>query len=163
MQYIHTHREEWVLRFYERLKIFEPADIDMHYIAKRHRIYIKFWNKPASFDRIGNYKGINLPYGLSPEDERIQFFHELGHLVRQEGETTFMSPAYEQMQEWDANHFVFYAALPFHMLKEHDLDSKNVVTELSHIFTVPSWFVDKRLKFIQRKSCEYRLLMQGVN
>ncbi|WP_096435946.1 ImmA/IrrE family metallo-endopeptidase [Alteribacter populi] len=158
MNYVHSHREEWVLRFYERMNIFFPSDIDIHSIAYHHRIYIKFWDKPSNYKRLGRFQAIYLQYGLSPEEERIQFFHELGHLLRHSGSQFFMTSSFAELQEWDANLFAFYAALPWHMLKQYDLNNCNTITQVSQEFCVPIEFVDKRMLFIKQKIKDYEVV-----
>ncbi|WP_078597149.1 ImmA/IrrE family metallo-endopeptidase [Evansella clarkii] len=162
MQYIHSHREEWVLRFYKRMQINHPDDIDIKVIARHHRIYLKYHYKPTTFVQMGNYRAINLQYGLTTQEERIHFFHELGHLLRHSGSQLFMTDSFKELQEWDANFFTFYASLPFHMIKDYDFDDKGTIIELSQVFMVPEWFAAKRVEFIKKKTHEYQLLMKGV-
>lgn len=155
MKCIHTHREEYVLKFYKRMKIYKPEDIDLKYISRRLYIYLKWKNEPSRSEQFGRYRAIILQKGLDKKEERLHFFHELGHLLRHAGNQLFMPHSFKELQEWDANLFTFYAAVPFHMLHFFDLHDKDVVKEISESFCVPEEFAYRRINFVLKKIKEY--------
>ncbi|WP_236611096.1 ImmA/IrrE family metallo-endopeptidase [Halalkalibacterium ligniniphilum] len=55
---------------------------------------------------------------LEKEVQREQFYHELAHILRHARRQIMMPKAFRELQEWDANNFTRYAALPLHMLRE---------------------------------------------
>ncbi|UTR14310.1 ImmA/IrrE family metallo-endopeptidase [Salipaludibacillus sp. LMS25] len=155
MKYIHTHREDYVMAFYKKLNILQPRDIIPDDIARSLHIFIKYHDKPSNFQCIGRYKAIMLQQGLTKEEERLHFFHELGHLLRHSGSQLFMPNEFIELQEWDANHFQFYAAMPWHMMRTFDFQSSNIVEDLSESFKVPPAFAEKKLAFVLHKTREY--------
>ncbi|MCR6106246.1 ImmA/IrrE family metallo-endopeptidase [Salipaludibacillus agaradhaerens] len=156
MKYIHTHREEYVMSFYKKLNIQQPREIIPSDIAQALHIYIKYHDKPSNFQCVGRYKAIMLQQGLPREEERLHFFHELGHLLRHAGSQLFMPNEFTELQEWDANHFQFYAAMPWHMMRQFDFQSITIVEELSDAFQVPPSFAERKLAFVLHKAQEYQ-------
>lgn len=161
MKYIHTHREEWVLRFFERMNILDPEDIDELSIARHLRIFIKETDKPSYFERFGYYQAILINRDVDPLEYRMHFFHELGHLIRQTNKGFDAPASYTNWLEWDAKHFEFYAAMPWHMMKKFNLESPYIVEELRDVFKVPEEFVKSKLLFVSQKRKEYDELELG--
>jgi len=79
-------------------------------------------------------------------EQREVFFHELCHLLRHCGnQYKNMPKAFRELQEWDAEHFTRYAAIPFHMLKYINWKSPLLIKELVKTFC------------INEKICKYRV------
>ncbi|MFJ5621981.1 hypothetical protein ACIQD3_04430 [Peribacillus loiseleuriae] len=55
------------------------------------------------------------------------------------------------MQEWDAQHFVLYAAIPHHMLQFIDVDDPYVIDQMVHLFKVTDDLCFKQLEQIQNR------------
>jgi Zn-dependent peptidase ImmA (M78 family) len=145
------------MNFFNRLRIYEPKDICTLSIVKELRIFLRYHSRPSNYERHGNYKAILIEKGLSNQQERLEFFHELGHLLRHSGSQLFMRKEFAELQEWDAKHFEFYAAMPWSMMTQFDLNSPHIIEELSEAFVVPEEFVNKKLEFVHRKHHEYQL------
>lgn len=155
MRYTHTHREEFAIKLFERLEIYEPHQIDPMHIGEKLQVHVKYHNKPSFYESIHPYRAIYLEQGISRERQRLQFFHELGHCLRHSGSQLFMPSSFAELQEWDAKHFEFYAAMPWSMMRKFDLLSPYIVEELRDAFIVPKPFIEKKLLFVQQKSKEY--------
>lgn len=147
-----TALEDWVSDLYiNKLKILHPSQIDETIIAQYYRIFIHRKNIPSFFHIIGRYQGITIDARESPEKQREIFFHELCHILRHYGIQLIMPDAFRELQEWDANNFVRYAAIPHHMLHYIDFDDPQVISNMSDMFKVTHELCEERLVQIKRR------------
>lgn len=149
--YTTTALEDWVTSMYARMRIQDPADIDIKYLSYRFSIFIHYKPMPARYDIYGRYRAIVLDDRCTLVEQREQFFHEYCHILRHSGHQTMMPKAYRELQEWDANQFVMYAALPSFLLKSYDFDDPMLVQYLADDFKVTEDLCVKRLEQIKRK------------
>jgi|GEM_PF-555447 Zn-dependent peptidase ImmA (M78 family) len=146
-----SHLENWITEKYIELGIMSPGDLEPHNIATK--LNVDLYKHPvASFSiREGGVNYIFLK-DSDPYNERVQFFHELCHLLRHSGNQLGIMPqTFRELQERDANHFTQYAAMPLHMLTDFKFESPDIIYELSEIFCVPISFAAYRLENIKRK------------
>lgn len=155
MSYTHTHREDYVFTMYKRLGIYRASDIDERYIARKLRIYLKETDATSHFERFGNYKAIKLNSRLDRKQRRMEFMHELGHLLRSANGVGYVDKMLRNYLEWDARHFEFYAAMPYPMMQQYDLHDRDIVCMLSDDFVVPHDYVRDKLTFIKQKQQQY--------
>lgn len=59
-----------------------------------------------------------------------------------------MPQAFRELQEWDANHFTMYAALPYFMVGGYDMDDEYLISNLATDFKVIKDLVHKKLHHI---------------
>lgn len=118
---------------------------------------------PSRYDVYGRYRGIVLDDRCSLEEQKEQFFHELCHILRHVGHQTMMPKAFRELQEWDANHFTMYAALPYFMLKNYDFNDEYLVYNLSKDFKVTKELVIKRLEHIKRNTLYSSIVAENKN
>ncbi|MDQ0299688.1 Zn-dependent peptidase ImmA (M78 family) [Salibacterium salarium] len=149
---LHTHREDYVLRLYDRLDIYHPKQIIEKNIARRLHIFLKYHDDGSTYKETGKFRAIILQRGLSPEEHRIQFFHELGHVLRHHGNRLFLPEGFADFLEWDSKLFELYASLPYHMLKNYDWDALDIIEQLSEDFVVPEDFVERRLRQLYKQT-----------
>ncbi|SET00422.1 protein of unknown function [Salinibacillus kushneri] len=150
--YATTALEDWVSNWYIRNYIDSPMDLKIEKIAQTYRIFIHQKEVPARFDIVGRYKAIVLDKRCSQEEQREQFFHELCHILRHTGHQTMMPESFRELQEWDANHFTLYAALPYHMIKQYDFENPGIISTLAQDFEVTEDLCRDRLNKINRKT-----------
>jgi Zn-dependent peptidase ImmA (M78 family) len=143
--------EEKVMKMYKNMNIYKPEDIDIRKIAYYFRIHLKFSaNRSYSFQN-GNFMIININKSLNKMKQREVFFHELCHLLRHYGNQYKNMPrAFRELQEWDAEHFTRYAAIPFHMLSVVNWNSKYIINEMATIFCISENICKNRLDHITR-------------
>lgn len=155
--YITTALEDWVTKFYTRLKIVHPSQIDIKRIAYIYDIYIHVKPFPSSYRVMGRYKGISIDSRKPPDLQREIFFHELCHILRHAGVQSMMRKEFRDLQEWDANHFTLYAAIPHHMLRFIDFRQPTplIIKEMASVFRVSESLCQKRLEQIH-----YRILQE---
>ncbi|RWZ60871.1 ImmA/IrrE family metallo-endopeptidase [Halobacillus fulvus] len=116
----------------------------------------------SRYVRFGRYREIVLDTKLSKPMQREQFFHELCHAIRHVGKQTMMPDAFRELQERDARHFTLYAALPYHMIKEYDLNDPELIERWAYDFNVSFELCEERLEQIKRRSdCTNQSLMSN--
>lgn len=159
--YTTTSLEDWITTMYAKLGILAPADIDIKYLAFKFTIFIHHKPMPSRFDVYYRYRGIVLDNRCSLEEQREQFFHELCHILRHAGHQTMMPEAFRELQEWDANQFVMYAALPFSMLTNYDFNDEYLIQHLMDDFKVTEELCIKRLEQIKRNTLNAALVAES--
>ena len=137
-------------------------DIDIERIAYKYGIYIHRKPIPARYDVFGWYKAIVIDSRVSIQEQQEQFFHELCHILRHEGHQSMMPAAFRELQEWDANRFTMYAALPYFMLKAYDFENPYIILDLSHDFNVTEDLCRKRMDQIKRNILTNSLLVSEI-
>lgn len=135
---------------YVKLSIHTPTDINITSLSYHFTIFIHYKPMPARFDIHGRYKGIVLDSRCALEDQREQFLHELCHILRHAGHQTMMPEAFRELQEWDAEKFVMYAALPYSMLINYDFNDEHLIQHLMDDFKVTEELCVKRLEHMRK-------------
>lgn len=143
-----TLRESYVKVFYSKMGIYDPVDIDEWRIADFWGIDIIYhYGDPHFF-----HNTIYLNANLHPKEQRVHFFHELAHIIRQStGNQLFEPTTMSDYLEWDADIFALYACLPWHMVRLYDLTDEDLPCHLSNDFVVPHDMVYKRLHQIKQR------------
>lgn len=150
LNYTTTALEDWITQRYSRLHIKTAIDIDIKRIARYYDIYIHYKPLPARYDIFGRYRAIVLDSRVSLEEQREQFFHELCHILRHVGHQSMMPSAFRELQEWDANRFMMYAALPYYLIRKYDFNNSYLIHDLANDFKVREDLCKKRLEQIKR-------------
>ncbi|AMQ19630.1 ImmA/IrrE family metallo-endopeptidase [Geobacillus sp. JS12] len=149
--YYTTALEDWVTNLYQRLGLFRPSQIDPVYIARRMNIFLREKPFPSSHQVVGRFRCIVIDSRLSLEEKREAFFHELCHVLRHAGVQSMLPEAFRELQEWDANHFTKYAAIPFHMLKFIDWNEPHIIEHMVNMFKVTPELCKSRLSQIKNR------------
>ena len=148
--YLTTPLEDWVTDLYKQMQIFKPKDIKEEKFARYFEIFLRYKAGNAFYIN-GRFKSITIDSRLTTQIQRQIFFHELCHILRHAGNQSLMPSAFRELQERDARHFTRYAAIPYHMLNQIDMDSPYVIEEMSDTFKVTSELCLERLIQIQNK------------
>jgi Zn-dependent peptidase ImmA (M78 family) len=151
-----THLEDWIAHLYSILNILTPKDICHQEICRPLHIYLAYKEVPSCSVEFGRFKCITLDNRKLIRDQREDFFHELCHLLRHNGDQTMMPKAFRELQESQAETFTSYAALPYSMLKEYDLYDQDIIQTLSDDFKVTEALVIKRLSQVKDRLLTYR-------
>jgi Zn-dependent peptidase ImmA (M78 family) len=152
LAYRTTGLEDWVSTFYMRMGVTTPGLICEEQIASFLRIYLKKKPIPSSFHVIGRYQDIVIDSREPFERHREIFFHELCHILRHSGIQTIMPSSFRELQEWDAQHFTQYAAIPYHMIKFIPINDRDVIKQMSDMFKVTPELCEARLDQIIRRN-----------
>ncbi|QWU15713.1 protein of unknown function [Paenibacillus sophorae] len=157
IHYKKTHLEEYVEQLYIDHHIMSPKDITIDCIAARLRIRLKFSPIESRSHRLksGTFCMI-LDSRKNETDQRKDFLHELGHLLRHEGNQIAMLQSFVQYQEEDSEQFALYALMPFFMIERLELspDRKQAVQQLATMFAVGTELASKRYGQILRREFE---------
>jgi Zn-dependent peptidase ImmA (M78 family) len=146
-----TELEDWISNMYHKLGITSPAHINEQKISRYFEIYLKKKPMYSSYHIFGRYKDIVIDDREPKEKHREIFFHELCHIIRHAGIQSMMPTAFRELQEWDAQHFTKYAAIPYHMLKYIPFQDHDVVNQMSLMFQVSPELCEMRLEQIKRR------------
>lgn len=153
-----TALESWVSRFYQNLNIYTPEDLEEEVIALALNIFLFRRDlSPIAYEK-GRFKSITIDHRTSPEEQREQFHHELCHILRHAGyQNGIMPEAFRELQEWDARHFVRYAAIPYHMLRFIDFSEPDFLLSMARKFGVTSALCQEHIQKI--KDNVYQILL----
>lgn len=147
--------EKMVIALYETLDINTPIEIDQEVIAPRLGIDVHYRNGIVPFSIYDGQKmHIGLDSSLSPMQQRLDFFHELGHLLRgHAGDQTTLPQLFSSLQEEQAKYFATYALMPYTMIKE--LPTPEYERDIPHLiateFRVPMENAKERWGQIQKR------------
>jgi Zn-dependent peptidase ImmA (M78 family) len=143
--------DQWVSRFYKRIGIYSPEDINEKAIARALRIHLSYSDKRSFSTEIGNFQLININKDLDKQVQREVFFHELCHILRHSGyQYKIMPTAFREIQEWDAARFTRYAAIPFHMLGHVNWTSTTLIEDMAETFKISEEICQYRVDHINR-------------
>jgi Zn-dependent peptidase ImmA (M78 family) len=155
MHYKTTALEDWVTNFYSTQRITSPKQMEIKKIALNNRIFINLKPRPSYCLVNGNYKGIYLDNRVSEQRRNEMFYHELCHIMRHTGSQFLMSNEFRKLQEWDANNFTLYAAIPHHMIHSIPFGEPGYIEETARIFKVTPELAMKRIQqILERKQLE---------
>lgn len=143
--------EQWVSNTFIHAGILYPDQLNPEHVAKAFGIDYSLWPGITCSYRDPSGKGsyIIQNNAISEAKRRQNFFHELAHVLRHAGDQRDMVESFRQMQEWDADLFAMYAAVPFHMI---DFNKPYTASSLMEEFTVTEKMSLKRIRDIRAKT-----------
>jgi len=156
-----TALEKWTEDLFERLGIKEPSQISIDYISERLNIWIHYLDvKSKGIEASAGMYSMFLDNRLSVGMQRMEFLHELCHLLRHAGTQSVMPEHYTQAQEDEADRFILYAAMPYSMISRGALPElrNEAVSSLTTEFQVPRELAVQRIDQIQRRIFQGQLL-----
>ncbi len=152
--YTPTELEKRTTILYQSIGIQSPQDLEPDVIAERLGVKLRYEDTPSLFYEYGNYRCIVIDKTLSPDEQRRQFFHELGHLFRgHAGEQSELPDLFRGLQEEQAEHFARYAMMPYFMIQsltlpEFEWEMPYLITSE---FRVPLHLARERWEQIKRR------------
>lgn len=146
MNYTYKPREleKWIMNLYEEKGILLPSDLTEENISEIFDITFTRTKKAHSVE-IGNFRLISVNQNSTKHEQHEQFYHELCHVLLHAGGQTKMNKLFRELQEWQANNFTLYAAIPYHMLFQFDFRDPNIIEQLSESFQVTPKLCHERL------------------
>lgn len=143
MKYQTTLLEDSIKEFYQKLDINSPKQLNMREIARRLNIKLTFLNISSR-----TYKGeIIIDSRLSPEEQWLEFAHELCHVLLQYGNQIItLNNLFIEYQEWKANNFALHFCVPTFMLRKYNINNTNEgIRIIKNKFYVTDEIAQKRL------------------
>jgi len=144
MKHTYTYLEDYVLKFYSKIDIFHPYQLEPEIITTRlgmSLVYIPYNSMNA-----GNT--IFLDDRLTVPQQWQDFGHELCHALWHTGNQLNLPLPYKEYQEWKADNFAHHVCIPTFMLDRMNLnrnEHKNV-WKIQEMFQVEREFAEKRLQ-----------------
>lgn len=145
---MYTHLEDYIRELYKTMGIAKPEDLNMLQIAKKLGVDITYSNRVFRFDN-----EIIIQRGTKSE-EWMMFGHELCHYLRHSGNQLKMGKWFVELQEWQADNFMYQFCVPSFMLCKLKLprlecEAASLIVET---FNVDQEFAKKRLQhYIQNQ------------
>lgn len=150
-----TILEEFVEETYKRVGITSPHQITVEELSQRLNVWVHLSDvKSRALEAVPGMYSMFLDSRLSEHQQRLDFLHELCHLLRHAGNQMTMPESYTQMQELEAEQFVLYAAMPASMLSQLTPimpTMADAIPCLVEIFDVPLDLAAKRVDQIKRR------------
>lgn len=156
-----TALEKWTEELYQRLGIRQPGQISIDYIAERLNIWVHYLDvRSKSIEASAGMYSMYIDNRLPHELQRLEFLHELCHLLRHAGTSTLMPGHYTQSQEDESERFILYAAMPYSMISARALPEvrEDAINYLAAMFQVPGELALQRIDQIQRRIFQGQLI-----
>lgn len=152
MNYRTPPLEQKINELYKLHNITKPSHLSIELLAERFNIWVHYHNKKSKGIEVSrSVYSVFLDSRLPEEQQRLEFLHELCHMLRHAGNQTLMPEQFTKAQEIEADRFVFYAAIPFFMVEKLNLPSAKgeAIGYISREFNVPLNFAKKRFEQIE--------------
>lgn len=152
-----TILEEFVEELFEEHGIIEPRQLTIQELSSRLNVWVYFEEVTSrAFEAAPGMYSMFLNSRIPKSQQRLDFFHELCHLLRHAGNQVILPESFTRMQEIEAERFVLYATMPFTMISQLKLpDRRNsAIHSLAENFNVPFDLAEQRLDQIQRRSLQ---------
>ncbi|MGG1662930.1 ImmA/IrrE family metallo-endopeptidase [Brevibacillus sp. NRS-1366] len=149
-----TELEKQITSLYQSIEIWHPEDIQESLIAARTGIKLRYEDAPSLAFEKGKYRCIVIDNTLGLEEQRKQFFHEFGHLLRgHAGDQSGLPDLFRELQEEQAEHFAIYAMMPAYMIMNLPVPEyeRDVPYLLASEFRVPIDTAHERWDQIKRR------------
>lgn len=143
-----TRIEKITQKLLMKLQVNHPNDLNFERITKGLGIKVKYWEFESEIVKKRGKNIIFLNENLNEVKKWLNLIHELGHLFLHVGRQENLPFEFVQLQEWQANTFMYYFCVPTFML-----DDLTVVTpaEVSRIFNVDYSFSVRRVEMYQSR------------
>ncbi|HEU4962267.1 MAG TPA: ImmA/IrrE family metallo-endopeptidase [Bacilli bacterium] len=144
-----TELEKAVCNLLDRYEIRQPDDIDLDAIAYEEEVYVYYMEAPTTSRILQGMASVVVDQRLSPDQQRVELAHELGHLLRNHaGHQGRSHQMFRDLQEWQANNFALYLLCPTFMLVER-MEQGEQAIRLARKFRVPERFMKQRLQLLE--------------
>lgn len=152
-----TLLEDWVERMYTRLGIQSPSQLNVFEIAYRLNAWLYFNDFPSKSIERNGLISISLNRGLTAPEQWEDFLHELCHVLRHAGNQMHLPKPFVELQEWDADNFLLYAAIPYSMYRNLILPSREceAIDIIAREFGCTHALAERRLQQIRRRTYQY--------
>ncbi|MFB4164773.1 ImmA/IrrE family metallo-endopeptidase [Alteribacillus sp. JSM 102045] len=146
----HSNLEAWIVNEYDIRGIHTIDDLSIENLCLQFNIDLEFTDSESKCIWDDGYQLILLKQDQPLENQRWDFFHELGHIMRHVGNQRAMPLLMIEYVEAQARQFSMYASMPFPIIKPYLTSSYNS-QEIAELFTLPVSIVEDRLAMILRQ------------
>jgi len=172
MKYQMTNLEKFIKNLFTNNNIFVPSDISMEKFADSFDIWIHYREQGSEMHCINGLYSIILDSRLTRQEQFQDFAHEFGHVIKHEGNQHLLAKEFIDLQEFQANNFMYHFCVPTFMLLNCALTNYLSIYDgiqfISKTFNVTENFAQKRVihfqnQCIQAKSDdEHRTFMKSL-
>ncbi|MED4526363.1 ImmA/IrrE family metallo-endopeptidase [Bacillus velezensis] len=150
--------EERIRSIYSGIGITEPGAGDLEKIAERLKILIYYKNEKSVAVKLLGMACIILDSRMSKKKQWEDFCHELCHHINHVGVQYKIPSLFRELQENQANAFMYHLAVPTFMLKNLVLPAtkREAITYISNLFQVTYPFAETRLDMYLRKLFSFK-------
>lgn len=151
--YQNSHLEDYIKELYNDWNITSPERLNKYFIAERLNISIYLTSgKSEAFYWQGRYY-IFINRELNRRKRWQDFGHELCHVLRHSGHQGKMPHSLRELQEWQADNFMYHFCVPTFMLQRIRLPPDRIAAAylIAETFNVDFGFAEERLERYQRK------------
>ncbi|SDC68910.1 protein of unknown function [Paenibacillus sp. UNCCL117] len=136
-KYTTTHLEDFVNLLYFNKGVTKPEQLTISHLSSVLDVTVNFGVISFAYEKRGQ-KIIYINEKLSDDEKRIDFFHELCHIYRHEGNQLNMHKMMKEWQEWDCFNFSLYASMPIFMVRSMSLPAaqEDIALFFSNFFHV---------------------------
>lgn len=147
-----SHLEDYIEKLYSDLSIQQPEQLNKYVIGEQLNIGVYLSDSSEAFYWKGRYY-IFIDRDLNRRQRWQDFGHELCHVLRHSGDQGKMTPLFREMQEWQADNFMYSFCVPTFMLRKISLprDRQSAACVISEVFNVEPEFAEERLERYVRK------------
>ncbi|MCY9166057.1 ImmA/IrrE family metallo-endopeptidase [Bacillus atrophaeus] len=152
-----SHLEDEVKKIYIKLNMLTPEEIDLERIAAAFKIWIHYEKTTSSMFCIKGLYSMVLDSRISRQQQWEDFAHELGHVIKHYGNQFNMNRMFRQLQEYQANSFMYHFCVPTFMLEKISLPrmQSEAIKIIGDTFNVTYPFAAKRLAMYTRKQFSF--------
>ncbi|SDZ51099.1 protein of unknown function [Evansella caseinilytica] len=144
-----TLTESWVVKEYKKRQLTSVKDLAMKHVADAFQIGLVYHQFRSNSIYETDFGIIYINNMLPLAQQRVEFFHELGHVLKHFGDQEAMSSSFIKLQEDQAERFSLYAAMPLHIL-ESFVQTGTTTKHLADSFELPENFVSARMEQLKR-------------
>lgn len=149
-----TPMEAAIETWYRKLDILSPYEINLDLIADELGIHIRYLARDTTSLQMSDGYYVILDKRVHWTQQRIEFAHELGHVIMHAGNQMNMPDDFRLLQEWQADRFAMYALAPTFILANcltQAHSRKQLIRQLAEAFDVTDVFMDVRLEILEQR------------
>ncbi|NJP37888.1 ImmA/IrrE family metallo-endopeptidase [Alkalicoccus luteus] len=150
-----TDLETFVKRIYT-----EVDDISIRGLSIHFNINITYHAGDPAIVHYDGYTTLLLDLRSNDAQQWENFAHELGHVLRHGSNQRVMADQFRQLQEAQANNFMYHLCIPTHLLSDFELaETKDAtIRKLAKEFGVTVPFARKRWDMWEQRCFEHELM-----
>ncbi|OEH53157.1 hypothetical protein AQ616_17915 [Oceanobacillus sp. E9] len=143
-----TRIEKITQKLLMKLQVNHPEDLNIDRITQGLGIKVKYWEFESEITKKKGKYIIFLNENSNEVKKWLNLIHEVGHIFLHVGRQENLPFEFVQLQEWQANTFMYYFCVPTFMLED-----LRVITpdEVSRVFNVDYSFSVRRIEMYQSR------------
>ncbi|WP_342515565.1 ImmA/IrrE family metallo-endopeptidase [Sutcliffiella sp. FSL R7-0096] len=171
MIYQMTPLEAKIRDIYLQAGIDSPSNTVMYEFAQHYEIWIHTYPGPSRVLKRNGLYSILLNDSISKEEQWEDFGHEMGHVIKHVGNQHVFNQSFKELQEFQANSFMYHFCVPTFMLLKDEIKSDSVfhneIDYISQTFNVTKSFAKKRMShfrnqcLLAKSDAEHRAYMES--